>query len=319
MKTAQSLGFKLFLLGCAFGLLAPTAILAADGEITAVCSRVSDDYIRTTLPSGTFESETYAFGEGGNWRGTMKDASIDNLKFIDIARTISQPLGEKNFIPAKDPAKTKLLIMVYWGTTAGSAEASDSMAYRSMGQSNGRLINAQGALAAAQSAVKRGVQSDSAEAQREADAAGDAFNSALMIAAMENRQRDRNNVRNAGMLGYDSTGTIGTDYGRNNALTAFRGRLQDLIEDIEENRYFVVLMAYDFQLMWKDKKPKLLWETRYSIRQHGNNFNEQLASMTESASRYFGHESHGLIRKPLRQESIKLDAIKILDDDVDRK
>ena len=116
------------------------------------------------------------------------------------------------------------------------------------------------------------------------------------------------------MLGYDAEGIIGTDYGRGLRVTALHLKWDDLSEEIEENRYFVVLMAYDFQLMWKEKKHKLLWETRYSIRQRGNNFDQQLAAMTQSASNYFGLESHGLIRKPQRQESIKLDEIKILDD-----
>jgi len=38
----------------------------------------------------------------------------------------------------------------------------------------------------------------------------------------------------------------------------------------------VVLMAYDFQLLWKEKKHKLLWETRFSIRQRHNDFDRQL-------------------------------------------
>ena len=237
----------------------------------------------------------------------MKDASIDNLKFMNIARTISRPLGDKNFICTKNPSKTKLLIMVYWGTTTGSGDAANSLAYRSLAQANGALINAQGALGAASKA-------DALSAQLSKESAGRQFDGMLALVGMENRQREIADSKNASMLGYDAEGIISTDYGRGLRGTALHLKWADLTEEIEENRYFVVLMAYDFQLMWREKKPKLLWETRYSIRQRGNNFDQQLAAMTQSASRYFGLESHGLIRKPQRQESIKLDEIKILDD-----
>jgi hypothetical protein len=58
-------------------------------------------------------------------------------------------------------------------------------------------------------------------------------------------------------------------------------------------------MAYDFQMMWKEKKAKLLWETRYSIRNRGNDFEKQLAGMTGEASKFFGQNTGGLVRKAL--------------------
>ena len=71
------------------------------------------------------------------------------------------------------------------------------------------------------------------------------------------------------MLGYDSKrqGTIGTDTGRIREFSALRKGREDLVSEIEVDRYFVVLLAYDFQVLWKEKKHKLLWETRFSINQ----------------------------------------------------
>jgi len=57
-----------------------------------VYSEVSDDYIRTKLPDGTFQAEAYAFGEGGYYRAPISDETIDMLSFMDIARTIAGPL-----------------------------------------------------------------------------------------------------------------------------------------------------------------------------------------------------------------------------------
>jgi hypothetical protein len=116
---------------------------------------------------------------------------------------------------------------------------------------------------------------------------------------------------NARMLGYNASGMIGTDYGQWLAFTALHSRSQDLIDEIEDNRYFVVLMAYDFQVLLKEKKHKLLWETRYSIRQRGNAFDRQLAAMTEYASKYFGQDTHGLLRKPLPEGHVTLGKLEV--------
>jgi hypothetical protein len=70
----------------------------------------------------------------------------------------------------------------------------------------------------------------------------------------------------------------------------------DVESEIEENRYFVVLMAYDFQLMWKEKKHKLLWETRFSISERRNEFDKALPVMARYASQYFGQPTNGLLR-----------------------
>jgi hypothetical protein len=116
----------------------------------------------------------------------------------------------------------------------------------------------------------------------------------------------------ARLLGYDEDGAIGTEYGNNMKGTAFHSRRDDLLSEIEDNRYFVVLMAYDFQLMWKQKKHKLLWETRFSIRQRHHAFDSDLASMAGFASQYFGQDTHGLVRKPIPLGHVEIGDLKSL-------
>ena len=99
---------------------------------------------------------------------------------------------------------------------------------------------------------------------------------------------------------------IGTDYGNNIRGTAFGAKREELIEEIEQNRYFVVLMAYDFQLMWKQKKHKLLWETRFSISERRNQFDKALPVMGQYASRYFGQDSNGLSRTRVPEGQVKV-------------
>ena len=112
--------------------LAPVAALLADeGQITAVSARASDDYVRVKLADGTFKTETYTFGNGGRLPGSARDDTIDKLTFEDVAKTIVEPLAKRNYAPQADhdPNKTDFLIMVYWGTTTGTEDTSGSAAY----------------------------------------------------------------------------------------------------------------------------------------------------------------------------------------------
>jgi hypothetical protein len=71
-------------------------------------------------------------------------------------------------------------------------------------------------------------------------------------------------------------------------------------------------MAYDFQLMSRHKKAKLLWETRFSVREKTNDLSGQLAAMAASASRYFGRESGKLVHAPLPEGHVDMGPIKTL-------
>jgi hypothetical protein len=271
-----SLGAVLLISGLPVARAAP-----GDEDITAVNSRVSRDYVRKKLPDGSYQPEGYAFGNGGHYQGSLADDTIDKLTFIDVAHTIEAPLAHQNYLPAKDPKQTRFLIMVYWGTT--SVPESDAT-------SNGYALY-QSANVAAQPAGTPGSA---------AGAAGNsAVDGALALMDMENRQRDHLDYTNAQMLGYDSEGVIGTEYGAALKHSALKGHRHDLINEIEHNRYFVVLMAYDFQILQNQKKHKLVWETRFSINQPRNDFGKALPLMASYASRYFGQDSNGLVRKPV--------------------
>jgi hypothetical protein len=259
----------------AFAAAQSGAFPASEGNgVTAVASKVSKDYVRTRLANGSFVPESYAFGNGGAWKGTMTDASIDKLAFLDVAHVIANPLAGQNYFPTKDPKTVKLLIMVYWGLTDVPPPIEGSVAYQNL-----QLAQQQGIIP---------------------------LDVALDEVANENQLRDRTDSRNASMLGYDREGLIGTDYG--GALRAGWLRLHrdDLISEIEDNRYFVVLMAYDFQLLWKEKKHRLLWETRFSINERHNQFDKVLPVMAEYAARYFGHDSGGLLRDRVREGRVEI-------------
>jgi hypothetical protein len=242
------------------GLLLGSPLVAASGSeatvgITAVSAQVDRDYVRATLPDGSIQPEEYAFGEGGRIDAPFRDASIQKLGFMDVARVISAQLRKQRYIPAKSLNSEKLLIMLYWGTTTRPDEVSTT---------SGHVFSAAGAGA---------------------------------MLYMDNIQRDLLDFKNAKILGYNAEGTIQSDFGNFFTTSGMTGLLQaELVSELEDNRYFVVLMAYDFQLLRRQNKHKMLWQTRFSINEAQNHFDRALPAMAQYASRYFGQDSHGLLR-----------------------
>jgi hypothetical protein len=264
-------------------------------EFEAVSGRASPDYIRAQRPDGTIEAESYAFGKGGYWSGPIDDKTIARMDFLKVAHVIAVPLAQQRYLPAKDPKTTKLLIMVYWGTTFAAEHESESAAYLNLQQANTDFNR------------NFSRQSQKDKFGRERNLQGDPYFDAVTVAIAavqaENRIRDLENRNNAMMLGYDSWWA--NTYNAPNG-TPLEIRKRDMLNELEEDRYFVVLMAYDFQLLAHAKKHKLLWETRFSIREHVNEFDKQLPAMALEASKYFGRDSDGLVHATLPDGHVDL-------------
>ena len=282
----------------------------ADGDVvTAVSSQVSSDYVRKRLPDGSIEPETYTFGKGGHLAGTMRDDSVDKLDFMDLAKTIAVPLASRQYVPAtdKDPNATHLLIMVYWGKTSGAEDASDSAVYENLQSSQTSAPPPPPPPPTGNSHVAAG---SGIAATVMNTARQDTTTGAFASVAAENALRDQADLRNARLLGYDAELAAASGL----EMTAFRNRRDDLIAEIEENRYFIVLMAYDFQALWKHKQHKLLWVARMSVRERGTNFTRVLPSMVQYASQFFGEDSHGLLRRTLPQGHVEVGELRNLGD-----
>jgi hypothetical protein len=292
--------------------LSPSRALANGGELTAVYAQAADDYVRPKLPDGSYQPETYTFGNGGRMAGATKDESIDKLNFLDVAKVIASPLERMKFVPEKDrdPDKTKLLIMVYWGTTNGTKESTEAFAFESVQgvQTGERGVAPTAEAPAGASHSSGGKANDYAKITRLAQE--DAITSGLGTVSIEEKMRDESDMKTAMLLGYDNE--LNDMGGADQAPTALRLHRQDLINEVEEDRYFVVLMAYDFDALWKHKKHKLLWVVRFSVRSRGTNFNEVLPAMVDQASDYFGQNSGGLLRKPLPEGHVDIGPVQSL-------
>ena len=85
----------------------------------------------------------------------------------------------------------------------------------------------------------------------------------------------------------------------------------ELLTLLKEERYFVVLMAFDYESVRKGK-PMLAWSTRYSIRAAGQNFETAITSMNQVASDYFGKNLPKLTRKRDDDSSVEIGEIEVI-------
>jgi hypothetical protein len=224
---------------------------------TSVNARVFNGYTRTKDAEGKYKIETYVFGEGGfQDDAALRDKSIDNLSFERLLHSLTSSLARQNYLPPKNPQPLEeidLLIMVYWGSTAGKHDP--------------------------------GVVAEETFDPLRHDA------------------RDRLNRINARVLGYENAAqsVLNGDWG---GLVRTRGH--DLVDEIEERRYWVALVALDFASAQR-KQIKLLWSVRYNMASQGTNFTASLPQMTQFASNFFGRDSGGLISPSTRENEGKVE------------
>jgi hypothetical protein len=260
-----------------------------------ISSTAAPDYVRPLDANGNAVPETYIFLEGKYMGGSAADASERKVTFTDITQLLAVSLTKQNYFPTRDTAAANILIRIYWGTTLIYEDPQR--------EQNIAAVNT--ALAGAQQAVADGNLADPGElksALAQQDGAIGGVEGAL--------------ARNAALLGYKRS----LDKEGQRMMASVEE--QTMRMELSEDRYFVVLMAYDYQYMKKEKKPKLLWVTRLSMRGPGNNFLEAFPALTLAGGQVYGQNLEGMKRvkvSELPSGNVKLGELQVLGTVEDKK
>lgn len=286
MKTARVLvAVMVGGLGASF---VPAAGAAGDNLMTAVYGKTVNGYQRTRLPNGSFKREYYALSNGGTLPGTTRDVGMDETLFPKIANALGQSLARQNYILAPDAKTADLLLIVHWGKTAPFNDLQYRDSLNAAGQAS-RALAAEGGV---------DVRDQSVEARL---AAAD-FEHYLMEVGLHNDHRRRLLQSTAEVLGY--VGELDADLAEGRF-----GIREDLynqfVTELEDPRYYVVVIACDFKETLKQKKPVPLWVTRMSIRAHRTTFERGLSAMMASASRRLG-QSTGRVLRGVEQGRVEI-------------
>jgi hypothetical protein len=304
------------------------AVLPAKEEMvaTAVYGRVGNGYKRDKTKDGKFKPEYYALSNGGRVAGTTSDSTIDRVTYQEVADIAMKLLSGQNYHYAKSAEQAKLLLVLQWGATlapdnshkdrnvaalqAGKTELASNMesAVDKLKSSGFTDDQAREIVKNTLGGTGRSLYEATNEEIAIAASAG-AIESNMLRTMVDNRVRDELNHRNAQVLGYMD------DLADSNDIRRYAGggdRYADLITEVEEGRYYIVVSAYDFPELVKTQKKKLLWQTRVSVRSPGNAFDKSVAAMLKSASPYFGRNSGKLVRGEETLGSVEMSDLKFL-------
>ena len=305
------------IIGFAVGLVvgASTALAANERIVTAVFSKVSNGYERPKAADGSPKREYYALANGTFSPGATADGSIDKVKFPQVAGLVAQFLATNNYYLAPDAKSADFLLLISWGKTLPFSDS----AYRANGDAFYGAVNRASAstktLRAAEEAAAhggpstRGVDGSATTERMLQQVDQQALDGEMFQMKMfEDARRDADEY-NARLLGYVD------EINRRDTPSRFAGAgtsYQDLISDIENERYYIVVSAYDFKTAVNTGKRKLLWATRVSIQAEGNKFNEAAAYMMAKASKYFGQNSGRLVQEYEREGKVTLGELKVI-------
>jgi hypothetical protein len=262
----------------------PFALAWQDASV-AVAAGADRDYVvqKFGAPRGA-KPETFVFAQGRFFGGYLRDSTLEHTDFLKIARTLTPDLAKQRYFPAADAGNADLLLVVHWGITAVEEDPGHGQTELEQLQKDGTAYNAKFSSGGG-GASKGGIADPGYVA------------SDLAIAFGQSAQAGSGPDENARLLGYDNElrkeeyRSIGVASG----MTDLDRRLR---EEIAEERYFVIIMAYDYKSVKDGKKgvrPKLLWSTHFSVRALGFNFTEALPAMSKVAANYFGHQVDGLL------------------------
>ncbi len=267
-------------------LLVGGAAAAQEASIAASATAGSD-YQRPRDAAGNLQPETYVFAEGQFLGGGTVDRGLEQTTFTQITRTLAASLAKQNYLPAPDLNSARLVIMVHWGMTMVSEDPMKDI----------NLQRAQEALTAFSAAQ---------EANGLADPT--ALNSATSAMGMA-RQGVQDTVnRNAVLLGFARS----LERERQQMMTSTAEITMS--NELNEERYFVILMAYDNQTRLKERRSRLMWVTRLSVRSPGNNFSEALPALARVGAEVFGRQVDGLVRvkAPLGRGTVTIGELEVL-------
>lgn len=279
------------LVSLVLGMAAISSALHATTEFVAISATASPGYMRPRDDQGRVKPETYVFSPGHVFASGTKDNSVAGQSFTTVAQTVALGLAKQGYYPAKDADSADLAIILHWGTTF-IYEGDDK----------------QIALERYQSAAQ-----DFTTRAAEYAKGGDAFsrpNASELNQTMDILQAGQDSAmsaeaRNAGLLGYNRS--------LNRSLNP--AEVLTMRMELNEERYFVVLMAYDYRFMKREHKPRLLWVTRLSIRSPGYSFRDALPALVRAGGEVFGTESDGLKHQRIdpRRASVELGEAVVLE------
>lgn len=224
-----------------------------------VDSFADPNYIEKKSTEDGLAPETYHLLKGKFVGGYIRDKTMRDVDFIEMAENLAEQLKTRNYYSAKSKEDGDFLIVVNWGVTEIQADFDELFP-----------------------------TDEEDEEEIEEGSEEDSFLSADIESYTREEGYSYRDQSNAALIGFDRAL-------RRNDLSIQDGfELQDMLES---ERYFMILSAFDWQLLRKTGEKKLVWSTRFSMDAIKLGFDDAHYALSRGAANYFGTNLDGKLGK----------------------
>lgn len=283
--------------------LATAAMPMARADKTVVVRSVVDYAYAQRQKENPGRVETYVFAQGKYFNAIPMDRYLERMDFRTIATTLAQDLRKNSYLPAKSFITADLVLMVHWGVTQAIETDAGLMLHD---QDLVRVASnaAEEARAQLDDPTVRGnleavQQAQLAVAQTQFDQRRESALTLTMNSRDENQQQT--NMELLGLqnaIHEEDKAMFGSALGETLRLM------------VNEERYFVVVMAYDAKEL-REGRRKRVWTMRASIRGAGVNFAIALDRISGVAADAFGRPQDGLSFEVSKDRRLKEGKVEI--------
>lgn len=236
---------------------------------------------------------TYVFAEGEFFGDSLRGNKIKKTAFREIAETLAEDFVTQNFLPTSDLKTADMLIVVHYG---GVEINEDPM----------RLMALERAFEGIREQAEQGIAAGNAGTDPGESSPFDTYDA--MDTRFDMLAHDTNlsseamqQARLANLLGFD-------EELKEERQKPFPSTLEErLMHDMYDERYLVIIMAWDQQAMIHRGEKRLLWLTRTSMKALGSNFDEAIKLMSGAAAPYYGQNSIGLETRTYKRQEYKIE------------
>jgi len=271
-------------------VLAALSVQSQAASLVVVNSKAHEDFSIAREQDPSKDVLTYAFMKGQFHPGTRNDPAMNSMSFNELVLEIANHLQRQKFLPVPDPREADLLIVVHYGSTSVQDSFEELQGIDSLedyGFGDGAVASAGSGGGSVDVSALNAIQDMQFEINKS-------------LAIQEGNQ--------------GSTSYMARLIGMEAAFSDNVGPSEEryLMNLLNEERYFIVLMAYDLPKI-REGEIHLHWTTRYSIRATGQAFGDALKDMNLVAGNYFGKNMGELIKKRVTDKSrVELGELEVL-------
>lgn len=268
---------------CAGLILATVTVCRGDNFVTVFTS-ATPAYLKKRADKGSNKVETYIFMPGRFLESSIRDHSVERAKFVDVAKALVPGLHNSSYVPAKSVTEADLLLVVHWGVTKGNGGNSlldmrDPQDVYDLRQTYTDLHTAE------------------VNAVLQEGGPGSSVTPSMILATGLSRQY-QDDLQFQQVEKETKTSPYGTtfaellgfsaEFAKDERRPVASEMAKTLASLLEKDRYFLVIMAYDWQHWLKERKMVRVWVSRLSIPSPGVNFQIAVHRMNLAGGDSFG-------------------------------